>query len=177
MEKTTNDAKLSGGKLRLNIIDFLIVVVILGAIIGITLRFGLVERITNQSGLTDARISFLILDINGESSNYFSIGDKFYDVANDCELGVLESRQFIPAEAFIVNEYGEIFKRNSSDERNERIDVRGVLVGEGTFTEEGFLLGGTNYIAPGSTIHMQSTNIDVYMTVTAIEKVDDAASQ
>lgn len=175
MSKTATDAKPAGGKLRLNIIDFLIVVVILGAIIGITLRFGLVERITNQSGLTSARISFLILDINDESWNYFSVGDRFIDAEHDCELGVLESRQFIPAEAFIVNEYGEIFKRNSGNE--QRIDVRGVLVGEGTFTDDGFLLGGTNYIAPGSTVHMQSSNIDVYMTVTAIEKVDDAESQ
>lgn len=175
MGKTATDTKPAGGKLRLNIIDFLIVVVILGAIIGITLRFGLVERITNQSGLTSARISFLILDINDESWNYFAVGDRFIDAEHDCELGVLESRQFIPAEAFIVNEYGEIFKRNSGNE--QRIDVRGVLVGEGTFTEDGFLLGGTNYIAPGSTVHMQSANIDVYMTVTAIEKVDDAESQ
>ena len=76
MGKTATDTKPAGGKLRLNIIDFLIVVVILGAIIGITLRFGLVERITNQSGLTSARISFLILDINDESWNYFSVGDR-----------------------------------------------------------------------------------------------------
>ena len=123
MGKTATDAKPAGGKLRLNIIDFLIVVVILGAIIGITLRFGLVERITNQSGLTSARISFLILDINDESWNYFAVGDRFIDAEHDCELGVLESRQFIPAEAFIVNEYGELFKRNSGNE--QRIDVRG----------------------------------------------------
>lgn len=174
MSVENNEVKPAKTKLRLNIIDFLIVVVILGAIIGITLRYGLVERITNQSGLTSARISFLILDINDESSNYFTIGDKFVDATNDCELGVLESRQFIPAEAFIVNEYGEIFKRNSE---NDRIDVRGVLLGEGTFTEDGFLLGGTNYIAPGSSIHMQSSNIDVYITVTAIEKAEDSSTK
>lgn len=158
-------------KLRLNIIDFLIVIVILGALIGIALRFGVVEKVTNQSGLKQARISFLIQDINDESADYFVIGDEFTSVSHKCIFGKLESRQILPAEAFVVNELGQIFKTYSE---NHRIDVRGTVVGNGTFTDDGFLLSGTNYIAPGSSMRVQSLNIDVWITVTSIEKIEEA---
>ena len=171
MAAENSAAKPAKKKLRLNIIDFLIVIVVLGAIVGIALRFGVVEKLTNQSGMESARISFFIQDINDESSNYFVIGDEFTDAGNKCAFGKLESRQFLPAEAYITNEFGEIIKTHSD---NGRIDVRGVVIGSGTFTDEGFLLDGTNYIAPGSTIHMQSKNIDVWATVTAIEPVESS---
>ncbi|MCI8387308.1 MAG: DUF4330 family protein [Clostridiales bacterium] len=170
MGQENSSAKKAKGKVRFNIIDFLIVIVIIGAIVGIALRYGLVEKVTNQSALSSARISFLIQDINEDSSNYFGIGDEFTALDFSCDLGELESRQFIPAEAFITNQYGEIIKTHSND---NRIDVRGTMIGEGTFTEDGFLLDGLHYIAPGTTIHMQSANIDVFMTVTAIEQIED----
>ncbi len=133
------------------------------------MRFGLVERVTNQAGMTGARISFLIRDINEGSLDYFGIGDTFYDKEHDCLLGTLESRQFMYSEAFVTNERGEIIKTNSE---NHRYDVRGAVIGSGTFTDDGFLLDGVNYIAPGSTIHVQSRDLDVILTVTAVERVD-----
>ena len=157
-----NTAKTRKSRMRLNIIDFLIIIVLIGAVVGIAMRFGLVERVTNQAGMTGARISFLIRDINEGSLDYFGIGDTFYDKEHDCLLGTLESRQFMYSEAFITNERGEIIKTN----------VRGAVIGSGTFTDDGFLLDGVNYVAPGSTIHVQSRDLDVILTVTAVERVD-----
>ncbi len=166
------NTKPAAKKLRLNIIDFLIVIVIIGAVIGIALRMGVVERVTNQSNLEDARISFLVKDIQESSADYFKIGDVFKAENLDCSFGKLESRQFMPAEAFIVNETGVLIKTHSS---NNRIDVRGTVVGSGTFTDEGFLLAGINFIAPGSDVHIQSSDIDVTVTITAIERAEKGA--
>jgi hypothetical protein len=163
-----NTAKQSK-KLRLNVVDFLIVIIIIGAIVGIALRFGVIEKVTNQSALKPARVSFLIQDINDLSADYINIGDEFKSVTHNCVFGKLESRQILPAEAFVVNEYGQLNKTYSE---NHRIDVRGTFIVDGTFTEEGFLLAGTNYIAPGSGIRIQSTYIDVYLTVISIDKID-----
>ena len=164
-----NTAKTRKSRMRLNIIDFLIIIVLIGAVVGIAMRFGLVERVTNQAGMTGARISFLIRDINEGSLDYFGIGDTVYDKEHDCLLGTLESRQFMYSEAFITTERGEIIKTNSE---NKRYDVRGAVIGSGTFTDDGFLLDGVNYVAPGSTIHVQSRDLDVILTVTAVERVD-----
>lgn len=159
-------------KLRLNIIDFLIIIVVIGAVVGIALRMGVVERVTNQSNLEEARISFLIQDIQESSADYFKTGDIFYADGFDCEFGKLESRQFMPAEAFITNMNGELIKTHSS---NNRIDVRGTVIGAGTFTDEGFLLEGINFIAPGSGMHIQSTELSFYVTITGIERVSKAS--
>ena len=66
-----NTAKTRKSRMRLNIIDFLIIIVLIGAVVGIAMRFGLVERVTNQAGMTGARISFLIRDINKELARLF----------------------------------------------------------------------------------------------------------
>ena len=162
-----NTAKRERSRMRLNIIDFLIIIVLIGALAGIAMRFGLVERVTNQAGLTEARISFLVRDINEDSLDYFGSGDTFYDKEHDCVFGNLETKQFMYSEAFVTNENGDIIKAFSE---NGRYDVRGTMIGSGTFTDDGFLLGGINYLAPGSTIHVQSRDLDFILTVTAVEK-------
>lgn len=167
MDDNTKNTK---KKLRLNIIDFLILIVVIGGVIGIALRMGVVERVTNQSNMEDAKISFLVLDIQESSADYFKTGDVFYAENLDCEFGKLESRQIMPAEAFIANIDGELIKTHSS---NNRIDVRATVIGVGTFTDEGFLLEGINFIAPGSEVRLQSSDLDVTVTITAIEKVSN----
>ena len=159
-------------KLRLNIIDFLIIIVLIGAAVGIALRAGVIERVTNQSNLEEAKISFLIQDIQESSADYFKTGDVFYAEKLDCEFGRLESRQILPAEAFVANMNGELIKTHAS---NNRIDVRGTVVGVGTFTDEGFLLAGINFIAPGATVHIQSSDLDVNVTITGVERVNKAS--
>lgn len=159
-------------KLRLNIIDFLIIIILIGAAIGIALRAGLVERVTNQSHLEEVKISFLIQDIQETSADYFKTGDVFRAKDLDCEFGKLESRQIMPAEAFVADMNGELIKTHAS---NNRIDVRGTVTGVGTFTNDGFLLAGINFIAPGATVHIQSADLDVSVTITGVERVAKAS--
>ncbi|MBE6611702.1 MAG: DUF4330 family protein [Ruminococcaceae bacterium] len=166
-EKAVKNQK---ARFKPNVIDFLIVVVILGAIVGIALRAGVVDKVTQGSRMESAQVSFLILDINEQSGNYFKVGDTFTSPSLDCEVGVLDSVQFMPAEAFITTPDGHLIKTYSD---NHRIDVRGTMTCEGIFSDVGFLLGGNQYIAPGSTVNIQSRTIDVFMMVTDIVKSEE----
>ncbi len=166
MNETTVKTK---KKIKPNVIDFLIILVVLGAIVGIALRAGVVEKVTVGNNQESARVSFLILDINDRSGDYFRIGDQFYSPTLKTQLGELESVQIMPAEVFISSQDGNLIKTYSN---NNRIDVRGTFLCSGTFSDLGFLLGGNNYIAPGSTVQIQSPYIDVTMTVTDIERVE-----
>ncbi|MBQ2766163.1 MAG: hypothetical protein IJF48_04190, partial [Clostridia bacterium] len=130
-----NTKTVKSKKFKPNIIDFLIVVVVLGAIVGIILRAGIIEKAAINSSLETVQISFLIQDINEESENYFNKGDKFYSRTHSCDLGKLETVIPRPAEAFIVDEYGMPIKTESN---NHRIDIIGTVIGEGVFTDEGF---------------------------------------
>ena len=165
-------------KLRPNIIDLLIVVAVLGAIVGVALRTGIVEKVITNNSLESARISFLVQNISGESYNYFIPGDIFYSDTHKCYLGTLEEKPYdLPAEMFIEGADGKVIKSYSPADiddpsKSERIDVRGKLISSGVFSNEGFLLGGTTYIAPGSTVTMKSRNITVSITVTGVERIN-----
>ena len=165
-EKTEKKTR---AKLKPNVIDFLIVLVIIGAVVGIALRSGAVSEIVRSDELETAQVSFLILDINDNSGNYFNVGDSFRSTAYEQELGVIDSVQFMPAEAFITSEDGRLIKTYSN---NGRIDVRGTMSSKGMFSEVGFLLGGNQYIAPGNTLHVQSKYMDVSLTITDIVKAE-----
>ncbi len=154
---------------RLNIIDFLIIIVLLGAVAGIALRSGIVKKVQLENSMEKARVTFMIQDIADTSYDYIRIGDQFMSTSHFCLFGTLESKQTFPAEAYINNEKGEMIRTFSE---NHRIDVRGTFLVEGTFTDEGFLLGGTNHIAPGAAVSLQSSDFAVTITVMEIEKAE-----
>ena len=156
-------------KFKPNIIDFLIVIVLIGAIVGIVMRMGVIDKLTIGSRLETAQISFIVRDINDESENYFNKGDVFYSRTHKCNIGTLES--VIPrlAEKYVEDAIGRLIKTTSSE---NRIDIIGTLIGEGVFTEQGFFLDGVNYIAPGSELLFDSNNIVGSLTITDIQPIN-----
>ncbi len=162
--------KPSKKRLKPNVIDFLIILAVIGAVIGIALRAGVVEKIVVGNNRDKARVSFYIQNINEQSCDYMDIGDTYYSPTIGTDFGVLESTQFMPAELYIPSLDGKLVKTFSE---NNRMDVRGTFVCSGTFGESGFLLDGTNYIAPGSVVNVQSSTLDVSLTVTDIEKISE----
>lgn len=166
-------------KLRPNIIDLLIVVAVIGAVIGIALRAGVVEKVVNNINVEPARITFMVYDINNDSFDYFNAGDAFFSDTHGY-LGTLEAKPLeMAAEAYIAGIDGTLIKTQSPGDlydptKNGRIDVKGSILASGFFSEDGFLLGGTNYIAPGSKVKMNSKNISVTATVINIEPINAA---
>ena len=53
---------------------------------------------------------------------------------------------------------------------DSRYDVTGVIRASGIFTDDGFMLDGTQYIGPGKEMILQSKNITVTVTITAVSK-------
>ncbi len=158
-------------KFKPNVIDFLIVIVILGAIAGIVMRTGVVDKIVVNNSLEKAQISFIIRDINDESESCFNKGDVFYGKSHACVVGTLES--IIPrlAEKYVADASGRLQKTTSSE---NRIDILGTLIGNGVFTDQGFFIDGSIYIAPGSDITFENKNIEGVLTVTDIQPVNDS---
>ncbi len=156
-------------KFKPNIIDFLIVIVILGAIVGIIMRTGVVDKIVVNNRLEKAQISFIIRDISDQSESCFNKGDVFYGKSHACVVGTLES--VIPrlAEKYVADASGRLIKTTSSE---NRIDILGTLIGSGVFTEQGFFVDGSIYIAPGTEITFENKNIEGVLTVTDIQPIE-----
>ena len=172
MSENAKTATKKAGKIKPNIIDFIIIIAVIAAIIGIAVRSGVVEEVTLNSHRQTARVSFFVSNISESSGGYFSNGDVFYSSTHQCDFGVLEQFRTMPAEDYIVNEYGVLQKKILS---GGRTDVEGTMLCEGVFTEDGFFLEGSNYIAPNSSITVKSKSITVTLTVMDIEAVSDVA--
>lgn len=155
-------------KARFNGIDLLIIIIFIGCIIGIALRYQLVDTIKNSTTTQKAEVSFYLENIKSTSEDFFSEGDTFFLVENSERLGVLQSGfVFEPAEEFNMNLDGEYIKSASV---NGRSDMRGTLLADGLFTNEGFMLNNTKYIAPGSEITIYSNKIEVTVILTDIKE-------
>ncbi|MCL2517198.1 MAG: DUF4330 family protein [Oscillospiraceae bacterium] len=154
-------------KARFNIIDFLIIIVVIGCIIGVALRYELYNKMLS-SNKDEVEISFFINGVRIGSTEAMVEGDIFYWKQNGLEIGKLLSKEVSNREVFVLdNEYNYVKKYD-----DRRYDVRGVIVSKGIIKEDGFKLNGTQFLAPGKTFEVQSKNITVYITITDIKKIN-----
>lgn len=155
-------------KVRFNSIDLLIVIVFIGCLAGLALRYQLVDMIKNAGDTQSANVSFYLSDIKETSEDFFAEGDKFFIAGSDEELGVLQNGfVFEPAEEFNMTADGSYVKSASV---NGRSDMRGTFTSSGRFSDEGFLLNSTKYIAPGSELSIYSGKIEVTVKIVGVEE-------
>ena len=150
-----------------NVLDFIILAAVLAVIVGICWRFNLADRIGVKADRDTVEIAFLIQEVKETSAEALVIGDEFRWVANDMTIGELKSKEVFYAEAFVENDKGELVKTYNDTRR----DIRGVITAKGVLSDSGFMLGGTQYLAPGKTLVVKSKDILVTMTITNITLV------
>ncbi len=174
----TSDKKTK--KIAFNLLDWLIVVSVLLAGIGIWFRFGLAEQWENKQNTVTACISFSISNIKETSftGGYFAEGNAVYNADADNNLiGYFAGEDkfgYVPAVFYQYTKTGEgVIKQSASD----RIDVVGAIMTEGLLTENGFFYGGTTYIAPGQVVLISTRDIRVSVLITDIEIVESDENQ
>jgi len=155
-------------KIRFNIIDFMIIIAVIGCVVGVALRYNVMDRIGLSSTTNVVEIDFEIFSIRPTSFDAMVKGDTFYWKQNNMEIGVLKEAQSHYSEVFMVNDDLELVKTF----RDDRYDVQGTFTASGSMTDSGFMLGGTQFIAPGKQLTVYSKNIEVTLTVTAVNLVE-----
>lgn len=149
---------------RFNIIDLFIILAVVAVIVGVALRFNLADKIGVKSNRDTVTVSFIITDIKESSADALVIGDTFFIDANKIELGELISKKPTYAEAFIENDDGVLVKTANEN----KYDVRGEIRATGRIKDDGFMLGGTQFIAANKILYVYSQHIMVTMTITGI---------
>jgi len=153
---------------RFNIIDFFIIIAVLGCIIGVVLRYDLTNTSVLNSSRDEVEISFFINGVRIGSTEAMVEGDIFYWKANGMEIGKLLSKEVSNREVFVFDgEYNYVKRYHAF-----QYDVRGVILSKGILDDDGFKLKGTQFLAPGKTFEIQSKNITVYITITDIKKIN-----
>ena len=142
MDNTANKNK----KIKFNIIDFIIVLAVIGVVLAVFLRGGLVDKFTESKQIIEYTVK--ISDIQKESFDLIEVGSNIYCNDDDSIMGVVKSKTSQPATMYIVLADGEIAKTTQPD----RIDVFLTIEAEGTVDEEGCRIGGTYFIACGKNV-------------------------
>lgn len=139
---------------------------------GVAFRYNILDRIGIKSNEDTVIISFLIRDIKESSADALVVDDIFYWETNKMEIGKLISKKPSFAEAFVENLDGILVKTYNENS----YDVRGEIIAKGRIKDGNFMLGGTQFLAPGKTLYVSSRNIMVNMLITKITQIEGSAA-
>lgn len=153
-------------KKKFNIIDIIIVVLVVACTAAVLLRYGVINKVSEKAETVNVEITILIEEISKSSSSAFINGDAFY--WEGINIGTLKSVDIQKARVYIAGENGECVPV----EREDKYDVRIVLSASGTYTDSGFMLSGTTYLAPGKRFDIYSLNISTNGLITEIVEVN-----
>ena len=154
-------------KLRFNVIDVLIVLIVLACVVGLIVRFSNVGDFSSAESLKTYDVYFSVSNIAYTAEDAFVQGDTVTLADSGAILGEFAGLESIlPAEFFARDESGNLIVVNYPE--STRIDVTGRIVSHGVMTENGYLLNGTTYIAAGTAYSVQSEHMDFVLEITNI---------
>ena len=162
-----------------NVIDAFIIILLIAAVLGIYMRFNVVESLSDGGQTERYNVSFSVENIRYTTPSYVSVGDRVYFGDTGELFGTLISESdnqsvfnLTPASEYFIDSTGaavEVFYPDSES----RIDAKGRIECNGVYTEEGgFCVGGSRYIAPGQTVEINTELVTLYVTLTSIDKAE-----
>ena len=157
-------------KIRFNIIDVLIILLIVVSVVGIYFRNHIAEWIGMSTDLKDYSVTFKVTGIRATSEEYLFAGEKIYLDSPGMELGVIDGNCIVsPSETYITMDDGTVIAVPSP--RDTYIDVIGDVKCRGAMrSDDGFYLDGSYLITPGMTLKVHTERLDFTVTVTNIEE-------
>ena len=177
MNKVKKDKLEKKNSPHFNVLDAVIILIVILIIVVIYFRYNIVDIIKNSQDKEDYAISYTVKDIRYTTYNYVHVGDRLYFSDSGDSFGTLlncdpnnqEPWNKSPASQHFTTSSGEVVEAFYPNDES-RIDVKGRLLCEGYYTEDGgFLLDGNTYIAPGQTISVHTELVSFVISVTAIE--------
>lgn len=152
------------GKLRFNIIDLVIVIVVIGCIAGVVVRYNVIDRMVLDTKRDEVSISFMVSGISPQIANTIADGEDFYVVETGEGFGKLLSHSVSNASIVEANDSGRPVKSFDDTLR----DVRGEFRSYGIVRDDGFFLGGTMFLAPGKALTVESRSVRFSVIITEI---------
>lgn len=154
-------------KPRFNIIDMLVILVVIACIVGVMLRYGVVDRIAMDTDKNTVKITFLVESVWPYLPMAFESGDDIYMTALNIKVGKLVEKSTASALGYYNLQDGTVARSYNE----KRVDMTGVIEAKGIMTEEGFMLNGTTYVAAGTGFLMDNKDAQIYATILSVEQV------
>lgn len=164
---TAND-KNQGKKIRFNIIDLLIVLAVIAVIGTVIVRYDVADKISKAAVEDSARITLLVQSIREEACNSVNDGDEVTWVQEATRMGNIVRKEVSPAVLYSSREDGVIIKNESA----LTYDLRCTVDTKGTVSDDGYLLNGVSYIAPGKSITIRNHDITLSAIVLSVDQIN-----
>lgn len=164
---TAND-KNKGRKIHFNIIDLLIVLVIIAVAGTVFIRYDFIDKISKAAVEDSARVTLLVQSIREEACNAINDGDGITWVQESLHMGEVVRKEVSPAVLYSSREDGVIIRNESA----LTYDMRCTIETKGTVSEDGYLINGVSYIAPGRTISIRNHDITLSAIVLTVDLAD-----
>jgi len=158
--------KKKDGKLHFNIIDLLIILIVLGCLAGVVIRYNVIDRLVLDTRRDEVKISFMVAGITPQIANSINDGEEFFVVESGESIGSLAEHSVTNATIVEANDSGIPVKSIDDTLR----DVRGVFTSYGRVRDDGFFLGGTMFLAPGKTLTVESRSVRFSVIITEIRR-------
>ena len=157
MERKNSSAK------RLNVIDVLIIIGVVLCVVGIVIRFGGFSFVSPSKDLDQFELRFSVKNLSYTSEDAFVKGDTVTAVDSGVVLGKLMDVDWMPAEFYALDKSGNPIVVSYPE--STKIDVTGTILSEGVMGENGYLLGGVSYVAPGAEYAVQTEHMDFVLKI------------
>ena len=181
MNKVKKDKLEKKNSPHFNVLDALIIIVVILIIVGIYFRYNIIDFLKDSQNKDDYAISYTVKDIRYTTYDYVHVGDTLYfsdsgDIFGkllNCEPNNQEAWNKTPASQHFTTSSGEVVEAFYPNE-DSRIDVKGRLLCEGYYNEDGgFLLNRSTYLAPGQTITVKTELASFVINITGIELYEE----
>lgn len=151
---------------RFNVIDLLIIVIVLGCIAGIVYRYNLVDRLIVDSTRDEVTVRFVTASVSKDIDEKLSDGDEFYIESSGEKFGTLTGHSSTDNSYVASDDNG----RPVISYNKELRDIEGTISCRGVMRDEGFFIGGTQFVAPGSELVIESVNVRISVIITEISR-------
>ena len=149
-----------------SIIDFIIIVLAVVLVIGIFARYDVIGKLFDKTTLTDATITFIAEAVTPEEAEALSEGKVLY--LDGSSFGTVLTVAKENAQIYTENESGKLVVKEGTD----KLDVSGTVKVKVLKTDGGYLLGGDEFIAAGSTFTVKASGVILNITVLSLTEND-----
>ena len=156
-------------KSRFNIIDLLIIIVIIAAVATVAVRLDLADKIVQATAEDSARVTITVFSIDQAAVGAVSEGDELVWEQENCDFGSIVHTEVANAVKYNTVEDGSYVKTTDP----ERYDLTLTVDTKGTFTKEGYMLGGKSYLAAGKTVTFHNGKTALTSLVISVNEIGE----
>lgn len=177
---TKNTTEKSIKSPRFGVLDFVIILLIVVAVIGVYFRYNIIDFFEETQNIKEYSVSFSIKNIRYTTETFIEIGDKVYFVSNGEEFGTLTNPSentskpinSKPSTETFTDSKGEIVEVMYPNSES-RIDAQGRMICSGRYSDDGgFLVNGSTFIASGQYVDVRTEYVTVTIRIDDIDPIE-----